>query len=60
LHDDELKRLVDLTDKELHELYDVWMANFKESRYMADFLFTKDEKAAWWKTEPNFHKPIVH
>jgi len=60
LNDEELEKLVDLTDKELHQLYDVWMANFRESRYMTDFLFTKDEKEAWLQNEPDFPKPIIH
>ena len=60
MNDEELQRLVELTDRELHALYDVWMANFRESRYMVDFLFTEDEKKAWSKVEPNFPNPIVH
>ena len=60
MNDDELQRLVELTDKELHALYEVWMDYFRESRYMADFLFTKDEKKAWLQNEPDFPEPIIH
>jgi len=60
LNDEELRKLVEITDKELHKLYEVWMSNFRESRFMAEFLFTKSEKKAWRKREPNYPKPIVH
>ena len=46
MNDEELSKLVERTDAELHALYNAWMANFRESRYMADFLFTEDEKTA--------------
>jgi len=36
------------------------MANFRESRFMADFLFTENEQKAWREREPNFPKPITH
>ena len=54
MNDKELSKLVERTDANLHVLYEVWMVNFRESRYMADFLFTKDEKKAWLQAEPNF------
>jgi len=60
MNDEELQRLVDLTDKELHALCEVWRANFRESRFMTDFLFTENEKKAWRDREPNFPKPIIH
>ena len=60
MKDEELERLVELTDEELHALYEVWMANFRDSRSMADFLFTENEKKAWRDREPNFPKPIIH
>ena len=60
MKDEEIQRLVEIADKELQALYEVWMANFRESRFMADFLFTENEKKAWRETEPNFPKPIIH
>lgn len=60
MNDEELSKLVERADAELHALYEVWMVNFRQSRYMADFLFTEDEKKAWSKAEPNFPKPIIH
>jgi len=60
MDDKELLKLVERADAELHALYEVWMANFREPRYMADFLFTEDEKRAWVQTEPNYPKPIVN
>jgi hypothetical protein len=60
MNDGELSKLVERTDAKLRVVYDVWMANFRESRYMADFLFTQDEKKAWLQAEPNFPKPIAH
>jgi len=60
MNDEELQRLIDLTDKELHALYEVWMANFREARFMTDFLFTENEIKAWRDREPNFPKPIIH
>ena len=60
MKDEELCRLVERVDAELHELYEVWMINFRESRFMSDFLFTKDEKTAWLESEPDFHKPIAN
>ena len=60
MKDEELCKLVNHVDAELYELYEVWMANFRESRYMADFLFTQDEKKGWSQAEPNFPKPIAH
>lgn len=60
MRDKELSKLVERTDAELHALYEVWMANFRESRFMTDFLFTKNEEKAWRETEPNFPKSIVH
>ena len=59
MNDKELSKLVERTDAEVHALYDVWMTNFRESRYMADFLFTNDEKKAWFQGEPNFPKRIA-
>jgi len=59
MKDEELCRLVKRVDAEIHELYEVWMTNFRESRFMSDFLFTKDEKKAWLDSEPDFHKPII-
>ncbi|HUK26881.1 MAG TPA: hypothetical protein VLV31_00540 [Candidatus Acidoferrales bacterium] len=60
MNDEELERLVELADKELHALYEVWMANLRESRYVTDFPFTENEKKAWRENEPNFPRPIIH
>jgi len=60
MDDENLQRLVELTDAELHALYEVWMTNFRDSHYMADFLFTKEGKKAWLQAEPNYPKPIIH
>ena len=60
MKDEKLERFVELTDKELHEMYEVWMANYCESRFKTNCLFTEDEQRAWREREPNFPKPIIH
>ncbi|HUK28956.1 MAG TPA: hypothetical protein VLV31_11065 [Candidatus Acidoferrales bacterium] len=60
MDDEELQRLLDLTDKELCKLYNLWMDKFRESAYITDRLFTKSEKRAWSKNKPNFPKQIAH
>jgi hypothetical protein len=59
MKDDELRKLVEQVDAELHALYEVWRGKLRESRYTADLIFTEDEKKAWLQTEPNFPKQIV-
>jgi len=56
MDDEELRRLVKRTDREFRALYRR-MAKFRESRL--DFIFTKAEKEAWSKAEPDFPRPII-
>jgi hypothetical protein len=56
MDDEELRRLLKRTDREFSALYRR-MAKFRESK--SDFIFTKAEKKAWSKAEPDFPKPIV-
>ena len=60
MNEEEIRRLVEITDKELQAAYELWMANSRESRLTVDLLFTKNEKKAWRKREPNFPNPIIH
>ena len=60
MRDEELCRLVEQIDERLHELCEIWMASFRESRFVTDFLFTEEEEQAWYGSEPNFPKRIVN
>ena len=56
MNDEEVRKLVERADAEFRAL-DKRMAKSRESRF--DFIFTKEEKKAWLKAEPNFPKPII-
>jgi hypothetical protein len=56
MDDEELARVLRRTDREFRALYRR-MLEFQESR--SELIFTKTEKRAWSKAEPDFPKPIV-
>ena len=56
MNDEEIRRLTELANKELRAL-DRRMARLRKFRF--ECIFTKDEKKAWSRTEPNFPKRIV-
>ncbi|HMK83704.1 MAG TPA: hypothetical protein VK503_08300 [Candidatus Bathyarchaeia archaeon] len=60
MNDEELQKLVEIADRELHAVYEAWIAKLRESKLMADFIFTEEERKAWREREPDYPKLIVH
>ena len=56
MNEEEIRKLTDLADAELRAL-DKRMARLRALR--SEFIFTKDERKAWFQTEPNFPKRII-
>ena len=56
MNDEEAQNLMKRADAEFRAL-ERRMAKFRKSRSTS--MFTKDEKKAWSKAEPDFHKPII-
>jgi RNase P protein component len=56
MNDEEIRKLLKQVEAEFRAL-DRRMSKLRESRF--GFTFTKAEKKAWSRKEPDFHKRII-